>query len=226
MSYMVWAIEVSNVTKQFAGEVILENVQLKVAQGKSIGIVGGNGSGKSLLFKLICGFEKPTSGQVKIRQQVLGEKLDFPENVGVFINEPGYIELFSGYKNLQFLAAINNKISAKEIKTAMELVGLNPSNKTKVKDYSLGMKQKLGIAQAIMENQDILIFDEPFNALDYKTYQDMKAIIQELKSQRKTILLTSHHFADIEELCDEVYVIEEGKLMPLSISMRETFSQK
>ncbi|SDM15943.1 ABC transporter ATP-binding protein [Bacillus sp. OK048] len=223
---MVWAIEVSNVTKQFAGEVILENVQLKVAQGKSIGIVGGNGSGKSLLFKLICGFEKPTSGQVKIRQQVLGEKLDFPENVGVFINEPGYIELFSGYKNLQFLAAINNKISAKEIKTAMELVGLNPSNKTKVKDYSLGMKQKLGIAQAIMENQDILIFDEPFNALDYKTYQDMKAIIQELKSQRKTILLTSHHFADIEELCDEVYVIEEGKLMPLSISMRETFSQK
>lgn len=223
---MVWAIEVSNVTKQFAGEVILENVQLKVAQGKSVGIVGGNGSGKSLLFKLICGFEKPTSGQVKIRQQVLGEKLDFPENVGVFINEPGYIELFSGYKNLQFLAAINNKISAKEIKKTMELVGLNPSNKTKVKDYSLGMKQKLGIAQAIMENQDILIFDEPFNALDYKTYQDMKAIIQQLKSQGKTILLTSHHFADIEELCDDVYVIEEGQLLLMSNNLKETYAQK
>lgn len=223
---MVWAIEVSNVTKQFAGEVILENVQLKVAQGKSVGIVGGNGSGKSLLFKLICGFEKPTSGQVKIRQQVLGEKLDFPENVGVFINEPGYIELFSGYKNLQFLAAINNKISAKEIKKTMELVGLNPSNKTKLKDYSLGMKQKLGIAQAIMENQDILIFDEPFNALDYKTYQDMKSIIQQLKEQGKTILLTSHHFADIEELCDEVYVIEEGQLMLMSNNLKETYAQK
>ena len=223
---MVWAIEVNDVTKQFAGETILENVQLKVAQGRSVGIVGGNGSGKSLLFKLICGFEKPTSGQVRIRQQVLGEKLDFPENVGVFINEPGYIELFSGFKNLQFLAAINNKISAKEIKAAMELVGLNPNNKTKVKDYSLGMKQKLGIAQAIMENQDILIFDEPFNALDYKTYQDIKSIIQQLKAQGKTILLTSHHFADIEELCDEVYVIEEGHLISLSSSMREAFWQK
>lgn len=223
---MAWAIEVSNVTKQFAGEVILENVQLKVAQGKSVGIVGGNGSGKSLLFKLICGFEKPTSGQIKIRQQVLGEKLDFPENVGVFINEPGYIELFSGFKNLQFLAAINNKISAKEIKATMELVSLNPNNKTKVKDYSLGMKQKLGIAQAIMENQDILIFDEPFNALDYKTYQDMKSIIQQLKEQGKTILLTSHHFADIEELCDEVYVIEEGQLMLMSNNLKETYAQK
>lgn len=223
---MVWAIEVNDVTKQFAGEAILKNVQLKVAQGKSVGIVGGNGSGKSLLFKLICGFEKPTSGQVKIRQQVLGEKLDFPENVGVFINEPGYIELFSGFKNLQFLAAINNKISATEIKAAMELVGLNPNNKTKVKDYSLGMKQKLGIAQAIMENQDILIFDEPFNALDYKTYQDIKTIIQQLKAQGKTILLTSHHFADIEELCDEVYVIEAGELLPLSNEQKESFMQK
>lgn len=223
---MVCAIEVSNVTKKFAGETILENIQLKVSQGKSVGIVSGNGSGKSLLFKLICGFEKPTNGQIKIRQQVLGEKLDFPENVGVFINEPGYIELFSGFKNLQFLAAINNKISAKEIKETMELVGLNPNNKTKVKDYSLGMKQKLGIAQAIMENQDILIFDEPFNALDYKTYQDIKSIIQQLKGQGKTILLTSHHFADIEELCDEVYVIEGGHLMPMTNDLKETFAQK
>lgn len=223
---MVWVIEVNDVTKQFAGETILENVQLKVAQGKSVGIVGGNGSGKSLLFKLICGFEKPTSGQVRIRQMVLGEKLDFPENVGVFINEPGYIELFSGFKNLQFLAAINNKISAKEIKAAMELVGLNPNNKTKVKDYSLGMKQKLGIAQAIMENQDILILDEPFNALDYKIYNDVKDIIQQLKAQGKTILLTSHHFADIDELCDDIFVIEEGNLVPLSMNMRENYSQK
>ncbi len=223
---MVLAIELENVSKQFDGEMVLDQIQLTVMQGKSVGIVGGNGSGKSLLFKLLCGFEKPSSGKVKIRQKVLGEQLDFPENVGVFISEPGYIELFSGLKNLEFLAAINNKISVKEIKEAMKLVGLNPNNKTKVKDYSLGMKQKLGIAQAIMENQDILILDEPFNALDYKTYQDIKDIIQRLKAQGKTILLTSHHFSDIDELCDEVYVIEEGHLMPLSTSMRETFSQK
>lgn len=163
---------------------------------------------------------------MKIRQQVLGETLDFPENVGVLINEPGYIELFTGFKNLQFLAAINNKISTKEIKAAMELVGLNPSNKTKVKDYSLGMKQKLGIAQAIMEGQDILIFDEPFNALDYKTYHDIKDIIQQLKVQGKTILLTSHHFADIEELCDVIYVIEDGKILPLSHNQKKAYAKK
>lgn len=223
---MTYVIELQNISKEFSGHEVLKDIQLNIAQGQTVGIVGGNGSGKSVLFKLICGFEVPTKGQVKIRQQVLGEEIDFPEGVGVFINEPGYIELFSGFKNLQYLAAINNRITNKQIEDAMQLVGLNPKNKTKVKDYSLGMKQKLGIAQAIMENQDILILDEPFNALDYKTYQDVKEIIKNLKEQQKTILLTSHHFADIEELCDEIYVIEDAELIPLTDNYKKQFTKK
>ncbi|CAG9623097.1 ABC transporter ATP-binding protein [Sutcliffiella rhizosphaerae] len=223
---MTVEIELRNISKQFSGHEILKDIQLNIAQGQTVGIVGGNGSGKSVLFKLICGFEVPTKGQVIIRNQVLGEQFDFPEGVGVFINEPGYIELFSGFKNLQYLAAIKNRINNKQIEEAMQLVGLNPKNKTKVKDYSLGMKQKLGIAQAIMENQHILILDEPFNALDYKTYQDVKEIIKNLKEQQKTILLTSHHFADIEELCDEIYVIEESELIPLTDNFKQQFMKK
>lgn len=213
-------IEVHNVSKTFLGETVLKNVELKVGMGKTIGIVGSNGSGKSVLFKLICGFIKPSEGHIKIRGEVLGKRIDFPENVGILINTPGYIEIYSGFKNLQFLAAINNKISDKQIKDTMALVGLNPDNKTKVKDYSLGMQQKLAIAQAIMENQDILILDEPFNALDYKTYNDIKTIIKNLQAADRTILLTSHHYEDIEELCDEVYHIANGELQPLTEDLK------
>jgi ABC-2 type transport system ATP-binding protein len=219
-------IEVNNVSKTFSGQTILKRIQLNIKKGKTVGIVGGNGSGKSVLFKTICGFIRPDEGVVKIRGEMLGAGIDFPENVGIFINSPGYIEIYSGFKNLQLLAAINNKITDTQIKHTMNLVGLNPDNKTKVKDYSLGMKQKLGIAQAIMENQDILILDEPFNALDYKTYHDIKKIIRSLKATERTILLTSHHFEDIEELCDEVYIINEGELKHLTEELKSIYFKR
>lgn len=223
---MTTMIEVNNVSKAFGGQTILENIELNVEKGKTVGIVGGNGSGKSVLFKTICGFTKPDNGFIKIRNEVLGKGIDFPVNVGVFINSPGYIEIYSGFKNLQFLAAINKKVTDQQIKNTMTLVGLNPDNKTKVKNYSLGMQQKLGIAQAIMEDQDIIILDEPFNALDYKTYNDIKEVITNLQASERTILLTSHHFADIEELCDEVYVISEGKLQPLTNEMKSLYLKR
>lgn len=223
---MTTVIEMNSVSKEFSGHMVLNHVDLTVQKGKTVGIVGGNGSGKSVLFKTICGFTRPNEGFVKIRDKVLGKGIDFPENVGVFINSPGYIEIYSGLKNLQFLAAINKKITDEEIKKTMNLVGLNPENKTKVKDYSLGMKQKLGIAQAIMENQDTLILDEPFNALDYKTYDDIKVIIKKIQASGHTILLTSHHFGDIEELCDEIYIIEDGKLRPLTEDLKSQYSRK
>lgn len=206
------AIKLENVSKSYNGITILNNINLEINKGKTVGIIGSNGSGKSVLFKTICGFVSPDRGATFIRGLKLGEKIDFPENVGVFINEPGYISIFNGFQNLKFLADINNKIDDKKIKQTMEKVGLNPNNKAKVQDYSLGMKQKLGIAQAIMEDQDILVLDEPFNALDYKTYGDIKNIIKSLKDEGRTILLTSHNFEDIEQLCDSVYLIEEGKL--------------
>lgn len=223
---MTNVIEVSNVSKEFSGQTILKNIQLQIEKGKTVGIVGGNGSGKSVLFKTICGFIRPDEGVVKIRGEVLGAGIDFPENVGVFINSPGYMEIYNGFKNLQYLAAINKKITDAQIAQTMNLVGLNPDNKTKVKDYSLGMKQKLGIAQAIMENQDILILDEPFNALDYKTYNDIKEIIRSLQAADRTILLTSHHFEDIEELCDEVYFIADGELKHLTEEVKSIYFKR
>ena len=151
-----------------------------------------------------------------IEQYVPKNGCDFPESLGVFINSPGFIGIYNGFQNLKFLADIQGKIGEKEIRQAMSKVGLDPDNKTKVDNYSLGMKQKLGLAQAIMEGQDILILDEPFNALDYKTYEDVKAIIRMLKAEGKTIFLTSHHYKDIEQLCDQVYSLEDCQLLPIT----------
>lgn len=205
-------IELDRVSKAFARRTILNDVTLAIEAGHTVGIVGSNGSGKSVLFQIICGFLTPDSGTVQVRGNVLGGSRDFPENMGVLINSPGFISLDTGLQNLRYLAGIRGVIGDREIRSAMKKVGLDPDDRTRVEHYSLGMKQKLGLAQAIMEGQDILILDEPFNALDYKTYNDVKEIIRTLQAEGKTILMTSHNYEDIETLCDEVYVLEDGKL--------------
>ena len=205
-------ISLKQVNKSFSGRRVLSGISLNVEKGSTVGIVGTNGSGKSVLFNLICGFLIPDSGQVCVRGQVLGTGRDFPENMGVLINSPGFIGLNTGLQNLRYLAGIRGVAGDKEIRSAMQKVGLDPEDKTKVEHYSLGMKQKLGIAQAIMENQDILILDEPFNALDYKTCNDIKEIIRILQAEGRTILMTSHNYDDLETLCTHIYAIDEGKL--------------
>lgn len=205
-------IELSQVSKSFSLRPILREVTLSAASGSTIGIVGSNGSGKSVLFQIICGFLPPDSGAVQIRGKPLGQGRDFPENVGVLINSPGFIGLDTGLQNLRYLANIRGIIGDSEIRAAMQKVGLDPEDRTKVEHYSLGMKQKLGLAQAIMEGQDILILDEPFNALDYKTHNDVKELIRILHAEGKTILLTSHNYEDIETLCDQVYVLDNAAL--------------
>lgn len=205
-------ISLRNVSKSFSGRRVLSNVSLDIEKGSTVGIVGANGSGKSVLFNLICGFLVPDSGEVRVRGRALGKGRDFPENVGVLINSPGFIGLNTGLQNLRYLAGIRGVVGEKEIRAAMQKVGLDPEDKTKVEHYSLGMKQKLGIAQAIMEHQDILILDEPFNALDYKTYNDTKEIIRVLQAEGRTILMTSHNYDDLETLCTHIYAIEEGEL--------------
>ena len=205
-------ISLKQVSKSFSGRRVLSGISLNVEKGSTVGIVGTNGSGKSVLFNLICGFLIPDSGQVCVRGQVLGKGSDFPENMGVLINSPGFIGLNTGLQNLRYLAGIRGVAGDKEIRSAMQKVGLDPEDKTKVEHYSLGMKQKLGIAQAIMENQDILILDEPFNALDYKTCNDIKEIIRILQAEGRTILMTSHNYDDLETLCTHIYAIDEGKL--------------
>jgi len=205
-------ISLDRVSISFSRRCVLADVSLSVEEGATVGIVGANGSGKSVLFKLVCGFVSPDSGQVSVRGKPLGKDRDFPENVGVLINAPGFIGLYSGLQNLRYLAGIRGAIGEQEIRAAMQKVGLDPEDRTKVEHYSLGMKQKLGIAQAIMENQDILILDEPFNALDYKTYNDIKEIIRVLQAEGKTILMTSHNYEDLEILCTQIYALEEGRL--------------
>lgn len=209
-------IEMKNVSKAFGRRVVLKDVSLAVREGETVGIVGENGSGKSVLFKMLCGFVQPDQGSVFVRGEELGKGRDFPENMGVFINSPGFIGIYSGFRNLKFLADIRGKIGTEEIEDAMIKVGLDPSDKTKVDHYSMGMKQKLGLAQAVMEGQDIVVLDEPFNALDYKTYGDIKEIIRMMKAEGKTIFLTSHRFEDIEQLCDKIYMIEECRVTALT----------
>ncbi|MCI8810682.1 MAG: ABC transporter ATP-binding protein, partial [Oscillibacter sp.] len=154
----------------------------------------------------------------------VGVDRDFPENLGVLINSPGFISLNTGLQNLRYLADIRGLIGEQQIRSAMQTVGLDPEDKTRVEHYSLGMKQKLGIAQAIMKGQDILILDEPFNALDYKTYNDVKELIRLFHAEGKTILLTSHNYGDLKSLCDQIYVLEDGILGELPIEeIKERF---
>ncbi|MBW4677793.1 MAG: ATP-binding cassette domain-containing protein [Desmonostoc geniculatum HA4340-LM1] len=217
-------IELMNVSKSFKGRIILKEINLKIPKGCAIGFVGSNGSGKSVLFKLIVGLIKPDQGEVYIKGSKLGEDFDFPDETGILIDKPGYIDVYDGFNNLSFLANIKGKIDSEMIRNTMELVGLDPDNKTKVRNYSMGMKQKLGIAQAIMEGQNLIILDEPFNALDAKSYGEVKDIIKKLRDNGSTVLLTSHNYNDIEEICDLSYIIIDSTLEKLTDDIKQKYS--
>lgn len=209
---MSTVIELKNVTKSYKGNVLFDAVDLTISRGKIVGIVGPNGSGKSILFKMMCGFVFPDTGEVYVREQQIGKGSRFPEDFGIIIDRPGYIASKTGFENLRELAQIQNKISEETIRKTMLVLGLNPDNQQKVKNYSLGMKQKLAIAQAIMENQQILILDEAFNALDHDSVQSLRELLLTFRDEGKTILITSHNQEDIDYLCEDVYRINRGKL--------------
>lgn len=206
-------IIINNLTKEIKGEKILDNVNIELESGKIYGFVGYNGSGKSMLFKAICGLIKPTEGYVKIEDMILGKDISFPRNIGVLIEEPGFIPSHTGFNNLKILADIQGKISDDQIKESLNIVGLDPNNKKLVKKYSLGMKQKLGIAQAIMENPEILILDEPMNALDLESVKKIRNLLLELKKKGKTILIASHNKEDIELLSDKIFMLDKGRVL-------------
>lgn len=205
-------IIVEKVSKKFGKETVLSDVSLKIKNGSIVGIVGRNGSGKTVLFKLICGFYSADKGKVIVDGKELGKDSDIPENIGSIIETPGFLGNFSGYRNLKYLADINGRAGKEAVCRAMERVGLEPGSRKKVRKYSLGMKQRLGLAQAFMEDQEILVFDEPMNGLDNQGVEDMRKLFLELKEQGKTLLIASHNHEDIDILCDEVYEMDHGVL--------------
>ena len=205
-------IEVRNVSKKFKDITVLDEVSLCVESGTICGLVGMNGSGKTLLMKVICGFLRPDSGVVMVDGKQIGKDCDFPENMGVIIENPGFSQYLSGFRNLKNLASINKKISSEEIRDAMKLVGLDPDDKKWVSKYSLGMRQRLGIAQAVMEHQNILILDEPMNGVDKHGVEDIRTLLLKFREEGKTVVLSSHNKEDISILCDMVYEMDGGKI--------------
>lgn len=205
-------IKVNDVFLTIKNVPILVNVNARFEQGQIHGLIGRNGSGKTMIMKCICGFVKPTSGKITVNGKVIGKDCDFPENTGIIIETPGFIPYYSGYKNLKLLADLNKKISKEDIIQTMKKVGLSPELKRHVRKYSLGMRQRLGLAQAIMENPDSLILDEPMNGLDKDGVNDMRQYLLDLKAQGKTIIIASHSAEDISVLCDTVCEMDKGVL--------------
>ena len=201
-------ISVSHVYKSFGRETVLHDVSLTVGRGEIAGLVGNNGSGKTVLMKCICGFLRPERGEITVCGKRVGEDCDFPPHLGLIIETPGFLPSLSGYRNLRTLAALRGLIGKQEITDTLRRVGLYAARHKSVAKYSLGMRQRLGIAQAIMENPDVLILDEPFNALDADTVAEMRKLLLQLKSQGKTVLIASHNAEDIRTLCDQVYEME------------------
>ena len=210
------AIEVKNLSLQIDKHQILQDVKVSFEQGQIHGLVGRNGSGRTMLMKCICGFGRPTAGTILVKNQQVGKNIDFPDDMGIIIETPGFIPQYSGLRNLKLLAALNHRIGTEQIRAAMRSVGLDPDMKRKVRKYSLGMRQRLGLAQAIMENPSILILDEPFNGLDKDGVAEMRTYLLNLRKQGKTVLIASHSTEDIVVLCDTVHEMDHGKIQAIS----------
>ena len=211
-----FVIEVKNVSKSFKGIPILNDINITCRSGKIYGIIGYNGSGKTVLFKCICGFLHVDSGEISVNGRVMGKEMDMLEHAGIIIEEPGYIRNLSGYRNLEYLYRITHKKDPAVIHSIMLKVGLDPQSRKKVCHYSLGMRQRLAIAQATMEDQAILILDEPMNGLDREGVAEMRKFFLEQKERGNLILLASHNKDDIELLCDEVYEMDHGMLQKVT----------
>ena len=205
-------IRVENASKSFRGHTVLKKVSLTCEVGNIYGIIGYNGSGKTVLFKSICGLYRLDEGEIWIGDKKMKRDIDMLTEAGIIIEEPSFLRNCSGYKNLDFLYRIRNKKNRQHLYEVMRKVGLDPLSKKRVCNYSLGMRQRLAIAQAIMEEQPILILDEPMNGLDKRGVSEMRKFFMELKDQGKTILMASHNKEDLDMLCDHVYEMDAGAL--------------
>lgn len=206
-------VQMQNVTKVIKRNKIIDDVSVSFESGKIYGLKGINGSGKTMMMRLICGLIKPNEGRILIQGKCLWKELNFPESIGILIENPSFLDDYSGMENLKILAGLKRKTSDQRIREVMEKVGLNPDDKKKYKKYSLGMKQRLGIAAAVMEQPEIILLDEPTNALDSEGIAQLGNILDEEKNRGALIILTCHDFELLKQFCDEIYYIEVGKIV-------------
>lgn len=204
-------IEIRNLTKTVKGHDILKDINLEISQPNVYGVIGRNGSGKSVLFKTIAGLLSPTKGEVRVFGEDIG-KGSFPQQFGALLDTPGFLPQYSSFKNLKLISSIKNQINDERLIEVICLVGLDPKDRRPVRKYSMGMRQRLGIAQAIMEKPKLLILDEPMNGLDESGVNDMRNMILKFKNKGLTVLLSSHNYEDISMLCESVYRIDNGIL--------------
>lgn len=214
-------IKVKNLSKKLSNNIVLDDINIDLCSGKIYGFVGKNGSGKTMLMRAICGLILPTSGCVEIDGKVIGKDISFPESVGALIENPGFISSYSGFKNLKTLAQIKNEISDDDIISILEQVGLDPYNKKSFRKYSLGMKQKLGIACAMMENPKLLILDEPFNGLDEESVDKVRQLIMERRGKDSLTIISCHDSDEIDKICDEIITIKLGKIVSVEDNKRD-----
>ena len=208
-------IVIEKLTKRYGEATVFENINLTFSPSTISGLVGENGCGKTTLMRCICGFTRPSEGRVTMLDKVIGKDVDFAPSTGVIIENSGFLNHYSARQNLALLADISGKADKQRIDDVIRMVGLDPNNKKHLGKYSLGMTQRLAIAQAIMEDPEILILDEPFNGLDKQGQADIHELLKSLKAQGKTILLASHSAADIERACDAVYEFRAGHMMKM-----------
>lgn len=205
-------VEVKGLSKSFGKNRVLDNVSFSFEEKQIHGIIGRNGSGKTMLFKCILGMMPFSEGEILVRSRRVGKDVDVPDDVGMIIEGPGFLPNYSGYSNLRLLSRVKKVIGRDEIVRAIESVGLNPASRKRVGKYSMGMRQRLCIAQAIMENPSMLILDEPMNGLDNRGVSEIRELLLNLKSKGKTIFIASHNPEDIRQLCDTVCEMDCGKL--------------
>lgn len=209
---MDYVVKVRNVTKRFKETVALKDVTVSFEKEKIYGIVGRNGSGKTVLFKCMCGLMAVSEGEITVLGQIIGDGLHVPKGIGAVIETPGFLPNVSGYRNLFYLASLSGKPDRQKIRDTISLVGLDPGSRKHVGNYSMGMRQRLGLAQALMDDPELLILDEPMNGLDNQGVGQMRTLLKRLRIQGKTVILASHNPADISELCDQVYEMDAGEL--------------
>ena len=205
--------KITDVNKTIKKAPILRDINLEFTGGKVYGLRGKNGSGKTMLMRAICGLITPDSGIIDIDGKILGKDISFPESIGVLIENPSFIGNYTGFKNLKVLASIQNRIGDEQIRKALEDIGLDPDDKRTYRKYSLGMKQKLGIAAAVMENPDIIILDEPINALDDVSVEKVHDILEEQKKRGAVIIIACHDKEELDQLSDEIIEISDGRII-------------